>query len=58
MAQLPDAQREVLVLRHWLDLSYDEIAEAIHLPSKTVKSRLFSARVRLAEVLATMGVHS
>lgn len=58
MAQLPDAQREVLVLRHWLDLSYDEIGEAIHLPAKTVKSRLFSARVRLAEVLATMGVHS
>ena len=47
--------REVIVLRHWLDLSYDEIAEAIHVPAKTVKSRLFSARVRLAELLRGLG---
>lgn len=58
MALLPDAHREVLVLRHWLDLSYDEIGEAIQLPAKTVKSRLFTARARLAEVLAKMGVES
>jgi RNA polymerase sigma-70 factor (ECF subfamily) len=56
--QLSDTYREVIVLRHWLDLSYDEIAEAIHVPAKTVKSRLFSARARLAEILATMGVEA
>lgn len=56
--QLSDTYREVIVLRHWLDLSYDEIAEALHVPAKTVKSRLFSARTRLGEILAAMGVQS
>lgn len=56
--QLSDAYREVIVLRHWLDLSYDEIAEALHVPAKTVKSRLFSARTRLGEILSTMGVQA
>jgi RNA polymerase sigma-70 factor (ECF subfamily) len=56
--RLSDAYREVIVLRHWLDLSYDEIAEALHVPAKTVKSRLFSARVRLGEILAEMGVEA
>jgi len=45
--------REVVVLRHFADLSYEEIAEAIGVPEKTVKSRLFSARKRLAEILGS-----
>jgi RNA polymerase sigma-70 factor (ECF subfamily) len=56
--RLTDTYREVIVLRHWLDLSYDEISEALHVPAKTVKSRLFSARARLAEILAEMGVQA
>lgn len=43
--------REVIVLRHFGELSYQEISEAIGLPEKTVKSRLFSARQRLAVLL-------
>ena len=58
MAQLTHSQREVLVLRHWLDLSYDEIADALQVPAKTVKSRLFSARTRLAELLRALGVEA
>ncbi len=58
VSRLSDAYREVIVLRHWLDLSYDEIAEALHVPAKTVKSRLFSARVRLGEILAELGVEA
>ena len=53
--------REVVVLRHFADLSYEEISEAIGVPEKTVKSRLFSARKRLGEILggqaATKGSH-
>ena len=56
--QLSDAYREVIVLRHWLDLSYDEIADALHVPAKSVKSRLFSARTRLGEILVAMGVEA
>ena len=50
MALTPD-YREVVVLRHFGGLSYDDIATAIGLPVKTVKSRLYSARQRLGELL-------
>ena len=43
--------REVIVLRHFADLTYEEIAEAVSAPAKTVKSRLFSARQKLASLL-------
>ena len=47
--------REVVVLRHFADLSYAEISDAIGVPEKTVKSRLFSARQRLGEILGDQG---
>lgn len=56
MAQLSDRQREVIVLRHWLQLSYDEMGDVLQLPARTVKSRLFSARTRLGAILREMGV--
>ena len=43
--------RTVSVLRHITQLSYEEIAEALELPEKTVKSRLHSARERLRDHL-------
>jgi RNA polymerase sigma-70 factor (ECF subfamily) len=55
LAQLTPEYREVVVLRHWLDLSYDEIAEVVHVPAKTVKSLRFSARQRLGQVLQQFG---
>jgi RNA polymerase sigma-70 factor (ECF subfamily) len=53
---LTDEQREVVLLRHFTELSYDEIAASIGLPVKTVKSRLYSARQRLAATLADLQV--
>ena len=44
--------REVIVLRHFTELSYDDIAVTLGIPVKTVKSRLYSARQRLGEVLS------
>lgn len=38
--QLPDHQREVLVLRYYQALSLAEIAEVLNIPVGTVKSRL------------------
>jgi len=49
---LSHEQREVVVMRHFADLSYEEIADTLDIPEKTVKSRLFSARQRLAPLLA------
>jgi RNA polymerase sigma-70 factor (ECF subfamily) len=49
---LPIEQREVIVLRHFTELSYDEIADALQIPAKTVKSRLHTARQHLSQMLA------
>ena len=51
LLRLPAELREVLVLRHFLELSYGDIGAALHLPEKTVKSRLYSARQRLGQIL-------
>jgi RNA polymerase sigma-70 factor (ECF subfamily) len=49
---LPPAYREVIVLRHFAAMSYEEMSAAIGVPAKRVKSRLHSARQQLAELLA------
>lgn len=49
---LPPEQRAVVLLRHYLDLSYAEMAVSLGIPEKTVKSRLFSARTRLKDELS------
>ena len=50
--------REVIALRHFAGLSYEEIAATLGIPAKTVKSRLYSARQRLAEILSAWKVRS
>jgi RNA polymerase sigma-70 factor, ECF subfamily len=49
---LSPAYREVIVLRHFAALSYEQMSEAIGVPTKTVKSRLHTARQQLASELA------
>jgi RNA polymerase sigma-70 factor (ECF subfamily) len=49
---LPHDYRVVIVLRHFAELGYDEIAATLDIPAKTVKSRLYTARQRLTELLA------
>lgn len=55
---LPAAYRELIVLRHLHDLSYDEIAEVTGLPLGTVKNRLFRARETMRELLVRRGISS
>jgi len=43
--------RSVIVLKHFLELSYDDIGQVLGLPEKTVKSRLFTARQLLKDAL-------
>lgn len=51
LLRLPRANREVVVLRHFAEMSYQEIAEVLRVPEKTVKSRLYSARQQLGQML-------
>ncbi|MFJ9584865.1 RNA polymerase sigma factor [Streptomyces acidicola] len=48
---LPAAQRQVLVLRYYADLSVPQIAEQLGIPLGTVKSRLYAAAKLLRERL-------
>jgi RNA polymerase sigma-70 factor (ECF subfamily) len=52
LAKLDPAQRDVLLLHAWGDLSYEEIAEALEIPIGTVRSRLARARAGLQIALA------
>ena len=52
---LPSVYRELILLRHAQDLSYDEIAEVTNLPLGTVKNRLFRAREMMREIFMKRG---
>ena len=49
---LPDEFRELIGLRHFTGLSYEEIAELKGMPLGTVKNKLFRARAVLKDRLA------
>jgi RNA polymerase sigma-70 factor, ECF subfamily len=51
LQKLDDMEREILMLREYDQLSYAEIAEVLHVPLNTVRSRLFRARMALREYL-------
>ena len=52
---LPAAYRDLIILRHSRDMSYDEIAEITCLPLGTVKNRLFRAREMMREIFIERG---
>ena len=52
---LPSAYRDLIVLRHGRDLSYDEIADVTGLPLGTVKNRLFRAREMMRDIFVERG---
>ena len=49
--ELPSDYRELIQLRHFAELSYEEIASMKKLPLGTVKNKLFRARNMLKETL-------
>ena len=52
---LPVPYRDLILLRHARDLSYDEISEVTGLPLGTVKNRLFRAREMMREIFKERG---
>ena len=53
IGKLDDKHREVIILRHFQNMSYEQIAEALYCNKGTVTSRLYYARKRLEELLST-----
>lgn len=53
---LPASYRELILLRHSQDMSYEEISEITDLPLGTVKNRLFRAREMMRELLVKRGI--
>jgi RNA polymerase sigma-70 factor (ECF subfamily) len=51
LEELPAREREVLELAYWSGMSQSEVAEYLHIPLGTVKTRTRSALARLADVL-------
>lgn len=51
LEKLDASEREILMLREYEQLTYQEIAELLRLPLNTVRSRLFRARMALKTYL-------
>ena len=56
LQRLPERQRLPLVLYHFEELSYEEIAEKLGVSLAKVKTDIFRSRAALAKVLAERGV--
>ena len=54
LMKMKAADRAVITLRHFADLSYEEIARVLDIDEKMVKSRLFEARNRMRALLADL----
>jgi len=51
LEELPEKERDVLELAYWSEMSQSEVAEYLHIPLGTVKTRTRSALSRLAGIL-------
>ena len=47
LLKLDEEKREIIYLRHYAEMSYKEISEALNLPEGTIMSRLYYARKAL-----------
>ena len=56
LLELSPAYRQVIVLRHFAELSYEEMSGVLRIPEKTVKSRLHTARQLLSDILPRHGI--
>lgn len=56
VAALPEAQREVIVLKEYQELTFLEIAEVLDVPMSTVKTRLYRGLGQLRQMLERQGI--
>lgn len=56
LMELSPDYRQVVILRHFVQLSYQEMSDVLEIPEKTVKSRLHTARQLLGEIFTKRGI--
>jgi RNA polymerase sigma-70 factor (ECF subfamily) len=56
LEQLSAAHREIIDLVYYHERTIEEVSEIIGAPLNTVKTRMFYARKRIAEMMATRGI--
>jgi len=56
ISELPAKFREIILLSHFEEMSYDQIAKALNMHRGSVMSRLYYARRKLREILEKKGV--
>jgi RNA polymerase sigma-70 factor (ECF subfamily) len=54
--ELPEKFREIIILSHFQDMSYDQIAGILDIPRGSVMSRLYYARLKLREIFKQRGM--
>lgn len=57
VAELPGPLREVLILRHYEDMNFEQMARLTGTPASTLKSRFTAALARLRQRLHQLGCH-
>lgn len=57
LAELPEAERTVIMLRHFSDMSFKEIAESMGTPLGTALARAHRALGRLREIMGAQGTN-
>ena len=58
LSQLSPAHREVIDLVYYHEKSVDEVAQIVGVPAATVKTRMFYARNKMADLLKQSGVNA
>jgi RNA polymerase sigma-70 factor (ECF subfamily) len=56
LERLSPAHREIIDLVYYHEKSVDEVAAIVCVPTATVKTRMFYARKRLAELVKEVGI--
>ena len=54
--KLPEKFKEIIILNHFEEMSYDQISRVLDIPRGSVMSRLYYARQKLREILEKRGV--
>ena len=56
IAELPEKFREIIILSHFQEMSYEQISKALEIPRGSVMSRLYYARRKLHDILEEKGI--